>query len=153
MERFTAVVRLNTVLVESSVIGEGVEVRVRVEVLVGIPRKLEQNGVTEIEALERAVAIAEAWGHTLGAAFDKEARARKENLMRFLDILYDVLSQNRCWATDQLVKMVSILEDLRAKGNDQDVCCDMIELLYILPYVLLDTIVNLEATVEPFHGP
>ena len=60
MERFTSVVRLNTVLVESTMIGEGVEVRVTVEVLVGIPRKLEQNGVTEIEALERAVAIAEA---------------------------------------------------------------------------------------------
>lgn len=52
--------KLNTVLVESTMIGEGVEVRVTVEILVGIPKKLEQNGVTEIEALERAVAIAEA---------------------------------------------------------------------------------------------
>ena len=53
-------VTLKTVLVESTVVGNGVEVRVTVEVFVGIPRKLEQNGVTEIEAFERAVAIAEA---------------------------------------------------------------------------------------------
>lgn len=46
-------------LVESTVVGTGVEVRVTVEVFVAIPRKLEQNGVTEIEAFDRAVAMAE----------------------------------------------------------------------------------------------
>ena len=51
---------LKIVLVESTVVGIGVDVAVTVEVFVAIPRKLEQNGVTEIEAFERAVAIMEA---------------------------------------------------------------------------------------------
>ena len=51
---------VKTVLVVSTVVGIGVDVAITVEVFVVIPRKLEQNGVTEIEALESAVAIAEA---------------------------------------------------------------------------------------------
>ena len=47
-------------LVVSTVVGEGVDVSVKVVDFVGMPRKELQNGVTEMEAFERAVAIREA---------------------------------------------------------------------------------------------
>lgn len=82
----------------------GVEVTVVVAVLVGMLKKLLQNGVTEMEAFDRAVAMRDAWEHMLGAAWAREVRSRKEKSSSFLPILTFDLSEERRQAKRYVLK-------------------------------------------------